>query len=390
VTGPGCAGEIVPLVHSDPARLVTAVLDVRTAGGIPLVGDDRWTPEQWARVRRSVADAPRRPDLAWAALTSGSTGAPRIVVRTAESWSASFPAIDSLLELRPDDVVYLPAPPASSLSLFSIAHAHAMDVTLALPSAHAVTGRDFAEATVLHGTPRALRSVVEAVDGGTPHRLRVALVGGSDLDPALRERAEGHGIRVIAYYGAAELSFVAVDDGDGLRPFPGVEVETRAGVLWVRSPFVSSGYVGGDGPFRRDDQGWCTVGDLAEHANGRIVLRGRADGAILTAAATVIPSEVEAVLRGIDGVGDAIVFGMPNAGVGALVSAVIEPEPSRPLPAIASVRAQAASSLTLTHVPRRWFGVGELPRTVTGKAARAEIVRRVLAGEVASLDDSVR
>jgi acyl-CoA synthetase (AMP-forming)/AMP-acid ligase II len=158
----------------------------------------------------------------------------------------------------------------------------------------------------------------------------------------------------------------------------------------VRSPFVSSGYADGDGPFQRDAQGWCTVGDLAELTVGRIVLRGRADGAILTAAATVIPSEVEAVLRGIDGVGDAIVFGLPNAGVGALVSAVIEPEPSRPLPEIASVRARAAASLTLTHLPRRWFGVDELPRTVTGKAARAEIVRRVLAGEVASLDDSVR
>ncbi|MFF1634575.1 class I adenylate-forming enzyme family protein [Leifsonia sp. NPDC058248] len=398
MTGPGCPGEIVPLIDSDPARLVAAVLRVRAAGGIPLVGDDRWTPQHWAGIRRSVAHAPRRPELAWAALTSGSTGTPRIVVRTAESWSASFAAIDALLELRPDDVIYLPAPPASSLSLFSIAHAHthaqahahAAGVTLALPSAHTVVARDFAGATVFHGTPRALQSVVEAIDGDAPHRLRVALVGGSDLDPALRERAAGHGIRVVGYYGAAELSFVAVDEGDGLRPFPGVDVESRESVLWVRSPFVSSGYLGDGGPFRRDGEGWSTVGDLADVADGQIQLRGRADGAILTAAATVIPSEVEAVLRGIDGVGDAVVFGLPNAGVGALVSAVIEPEPSRTMPAITSLRAQAAAGLTLTHLPRRWFGMGELPRTVTGKPARAEIVRRVLSGEVASLDDSVR
>jgi len=39
-----------------------------------------------------------------------------------------------------------------------------------------------------------------------------------------------------------------------------------------------------------------------------------------------------------------------------------------------------------THRPRRWFVVDELPRTVTGKAARAELADRLAAGTVASLD----
>jgi long-chain acyl-CoA synthetase len=309
------------------------------------------------------------------------------VLRTAASWADSFPAVGALLDLGPDDVLALSSPPASSLSLFSVAHAATVGCSLALPTTHALTPDDARDATRFHGAPNGLRALL---DGEVPPRLRVALIGGAALDPGLRARAEGLGIRVASYYGAAELSFVAVDDGvdpdrPGLRAFPGVELEVRDDdVLWVRSPFVATGYLAGDGPLRRDGD-WSTVGDRARIDDGVVTLLGRSDDAILTAAATVIPADVEEALRRLDEVDDAVVLGLANAGVGSLVAAVLELHPGAH-PTRAMLRDALAPLLPPTHRPRRWFVVDELPRTVTGKAARAELADRLAAGTVASLD----
>jgi long-chain acyl-CoA synthetase len=370
-------GEIVPLIGKDSAAVVAKALGVRAAGAIPLIGDARWPKTQWDAIRHTAATE-RRPDAGWATSTSGSSGAPRIVLRSAESWSTSFAAVDALMGVEPGDVLYLPSPPASSLSLFSIAHSAHSGLRLALPSSNAVTARDFRGASLFHGTPHALRTVLTAIESGAPARLRMALVGGSDVDPALREQAARLGIRLVSYYGAAELSFVAVDEGDGLRPFPGAEVQIRDGELWVRSPYVASGYLGGDGPLKTDANGWHSVGDLADADGDRIRVRGRSDDAILTASATVIPAEVETTLRSIAGIGDGVVFGLPVPGIGALVAAAIEPDPNLPGFDLGSIRRDAAALLAHTHMPRRWYVFDPFPRTASGKPSRAEIVRRAL------------
>jgi acyl-CoA synthetase (AMP-forming)/AMP-acid ligase II len=362
---------------------------VRAAGDIPLVDDARRPDAEREAVRALVWDARPPADAAWATLTSGSSGTPRIVLRTAASWAESFPAISALLDddAVPDAerVVALPAPPSSSLTLFSLAHALGGGPRPVFPGQDAGHDGGFAEATSFHGTPQALRALLDT--GGLP-RVRTALVGGSHLDENLRADAESRGIRVISYYGAAELSFVAVDDGSGLRPFSGVDIDVRDGELWVRSPYAALGYLGAGGPLRRDGD-WATVGDLAELDSGTGVdtgtrmlkLRGRADGAILTASATVIPEEVEAELRRLPAVADAVVFGLPAGNVGALVAAMVEPAPGSPAITAGTLRGSTSSRLGPAHRPRIWF-TGELPRNASGKPARAEVLRRALAGEV--------
>lgn len=373
----------IVVLYGAAHEVVERVRAVRAAGDVPLVGDERWPAAQREAVDTLVRDARPSTGAAWAALTSGSSGTPRVVLRTAASWSESFPAVAALLDdpAVPDGerVVALPAPPSSSLTLFSVAHALSGGPRPVFP------GHDdgLAEATSFHGTPQALRALL---DGGQLPRVRTALVGGSHLDDDLRAHAESRGIRVIAYYGAAELSFVAVDDGAGLRPFPGVDVGVRGGELWVRSPYTALGYLGDGGPLRTDGA-WATVGDLAEldtdtGAGTRTLrLRGRADGAIITASATVIPEEVEAELRRVPAIADAVVFGYPAGGVGALVAAMLEPAPGHPAIGKAALRGIVSARLGPAHRPRIWF-TGELPRNASGKPARAEIVRRVLAGEV--------
>lgn len=348
--------------------LLDRLREIRDGGDVPLVGDVRWPEAQWNAMVEAARTAELPEGTAWATMTSGSSGSPRIVLRTAASWGDSFDTVAGFLGVGSDGVVAVPAPPAASLTLYSYAHA--------LSGGPRPVPRVTTAADALHGTPEALRAVLDA---GVPPQLRAALIGGSHLDAGLRRRAEAAGIRVTAYYGAAELSFVAYDQGDGLLAFPGVEVRIRAGVLWARSPFIASGYAGAAGPLRRDGE-WATVGDRAEMVDGRVRLRGRADAAILSASATVVPEEVEAVLRSIPGVRDAIVFGLPRAPVGALIAAMLELDDEAP----GEIRSIAAARLAPTHRPRRWFA-GVIPRTLSGKPARAEAVRRVLAGEVSRL-----
>lgn len=385
----------VVVLDGAPRGLVDRLRAVRGAGDIPLVDDVRRPEAERVAVRALVRDTRPPADAAWATLTSGSSGTPRVVLRTAASWAESFPAVSALLydDAVPDveRVVALPAPPSSSLTLFSLAHALDGGPCPVFPGQGEGDGDSFAEATSFHGTPQALRALL---DGGGLPRLRTALVGGSHLDENLRADAESRGIRVIAYYGAAELSFVAVDDGSGLRPFPGVDIDVRDGELWVRSPYVALGYLGAGGPLRTEGE-WATVGDLAEldsrldpeldDGNGTqtrtLRLRGRADGAILTASATVIPEEVEAELRRLPTIADAVVFGLPAGNVGALVAAMVEPVPGAPTITAGALRGSTTSRLGPAHRPRIWF-TGELPRNASGKPARAEIVRRALAGEV--------
>ncbi|MFZ4841168.1 AMP-binding enzyme [Mycetocola saprophilus] len=348
--------------------------EVREVGDIPLIGDSRWSSTRWDAVRALAEDATPPVGAAWASVTSGTSGTPRILLRSEESWAASFPTITEVL--GDAATIVLPAPPVSSLTLFSLAHARS-----GLGPRPVFDTESIREAEAFHGTPQGLQLMLDA--GAIPS-VRTALIGGSLLDPRLRSRAEERGIRVVTYYGAAELSFVALDRGDGLRAFPGVELEVRTGVLWVRSPFTALGYVGTAGPLLRDGD-WITVGDLAELEHGVLRLRGRADGAIQTASATIIPEEVEAGLRRIPGVRDAVVFGYPAGNIGSLVAAMVEIEsaPGEPGEALTldALREAASDRLAPTQRPRLWFA-GSLPRTAAGKPARAEIVRRVLAGEV--------
>lgn len=67
------AGEIVPLAGTEPARLVAEIAAVRATDGIPLVGDGRRAPRHWIEMCRAAEAAGRRPDEAWASLTSGIT-----------------------------------------------------------------------------------------------------------------------------------------------------------------------------------------------------------------------------------------------------------------------------------------------------------------------------
>lgn len=300
--------------------------------------------------------------------TSGTTGgAPRTVLRTVRSWTDSFEPFTDCTGIDADDVV-LASGPASSMFVFARAHAAAL-------GARVIAGPrwrpdDAREATVAHLTTTMLADVLE-VDRP---RLRLAVVAGAALAPALRDRARAEGIDVVEYYGAAELSFVGIGR-ERLEPFPGAEVAVGGDLIWVRSPWTALGYAdGATGPLRTDGA-WCSVGDRGALVDGILTVHGRDD--VVTTGGTSVPvADVETVVRAAPGVRDVAVLGLPHERLGEVLTAVV----------VGGDREQTVGHvrdrLPREQRPVHWFTADRLPATATGKVSLADLRLALAAGEV--------
>jgi acyl-coenzyme A synthetase/AMP-(fatty) acid ligase len=366
-----------------PDRLLAALLRAARGDAPPLaVLDPGWPPGLRAEAARRLADATATGRLARGDLvlfTSGSGGRPRAVVRTVASWTASLAPLAALTGITGEDVVWLPGPLTSSLTLYG--GFAAMDA-----GARVVQGPPGPDVTSAHLVPAQLADACDlAEDGGLP-ALRTVVVAGAALPPALRSRATAHGWRVVEYYGAAELSFVGWrPDGGPFRDFPGARVRLHEGLLWSDSPYLAGGYLdpAEPGPLRRDGP-WATVADAGRRVAGGWVVTGRAEGAVTTGGHTVLVVEVEAFLGALPGVGEVAVAGLPHDRLGQVVAAVVVPdgrppagEPSAGDPAagprLAADLRRACRALPAAARPRRWLTCAALPRTPAGKVDRAAV-----------------
>lgn len=399
--------RLAPLRGADHEAVLRRALEARTAGLVPLVGDERWSVAQWqagvghaeALLAELTARAPdRAARIGWAAFTSGTTGRPRVILRTADSWRTGHRLVEDWLGLEPGESLLVPVHPVSSMAVNAADLCAHVGARLLVPSRARLRAADVTGGSAaVHCTPAQLADLCDLLAAvraaSAPAGPRVVLVGGDRLPGQLRERAAALGLRVVHYYGSAEASFVAVDpDGSGLRALPGVRLEIREGVLHVRSDQLAEpdGTRLTDGTPRWGADGWLCTGDRAQiDDDGVLHLRGRADDAILTGGATVIPAEVEAELlratvrrestaSGGDSAPHAVpvctavlVQGEPAPRLGSLVVAHVEPAPGLPADVVlAALKEHARTHLPPAARPRRWQVVDRLERTGSGKIRR--------------------
>ncbi|MEV0086780.1 AMP-binding protein [Saccharopolyspora sp. NPDC050642] len=322
--------------------------------------------------------------------TSGSSGPPKVLIRSRRSWLRSFAALG--LPLSSSDRVLIPGPLSSSLFLFGALHAlhEGADVELLDKWSAAGAAGASRRSTAVHLVPAMLSTLVSTLERDPVLRAecgwRVVVCGGARVDDSLAERLAKvlPGCELVEYYGSAEHSLIAVRRGGSLRPVVDVDVRDPVdgvGELWVRSDLVFDGYLrdGAIVPATTED-GWSTVGDRAvRHADGSLEVLGRLGSAINTGARIVGAEEVESVLRGAEGVLDVLVCASPHPRFGELVTAVVEIDPATP-PSLRELRARARNALGPAKRPRRWLAVRELPRTASGKPARALIAERLRTG----------
>jgi acyl-CoA synthetase (AMP-forming)/AMP-acid ligase II len=108
---------------------------------------------------------------------------------------------------------------------------------------------------------------------------------------------------------------------------------------------------------------WIRTTDIASiDDDGFVTLHGRADGAINRGGFKVLPETVRRVLVAHPAVRDACVVGVPDARLGQVPFAAIEPVPGTPTPSEDELKDVVRQALPIYNVPVAFAVVDELPR----------------------------
>ncbi len=325
-------------------------------------------------------------------LTSGSSGQPRRIWRSVESWTASFAVNARLFGIGPGLPVAVLGRLSHSLSLYGAfeglslgATLHLMDGLRSDRQRHEMAARKVA---LVYATPAQLRLLVEA-GGPVLHDLRFVLVGGSKLDGPLRAALTNIAPRasVREFYGAAEASFITLagpetpEDSVG-SAYPGVEIAVRdaggeglpegaLGMIWVRSPYLFRAYAGADAGSARWDRGWLTVGEMGHLSGGQLYLAGRAGRMVTVADQNVFPEEIEAFLAGLPGVRRVAVVPVADGLRGQVLVAVCQGDAAQEGAILRAVRGE----LGPLKAPKALIWRQDWPELASGKTDLVAISR---------------
>ena len=332
--------------------------------------------------------------------TSGSTGLPKPVYITTESFLVQTAAVVEAGGLAPGD------PVVGSLQLsthYGLGQALILSTVLGSPLGlverfdHRSVLRLLAAAPYAYwaATPLMADLLARApLPGPCPAAPPVCHISAGRLaERTFRAFAERFGVRLRPSYGQTENGFITVDTApaDAIRPdrvgrpAPGIEVRIgddpldplppgQLGRVWYRSPWYMQGY--GFPPALQPREGragfWPTadVGFLDDA--GYLALAGRADDCFKTGQGYLVnPSQVAHALAGHPGVIEVVVLpvqGPEGPVVGAAVEseAAIDPD---------ELRSAAARALPPWLHPRIVVVTRQLPRLAGGKADRRAVQR---------------
>ncbi len=313
-------------------------------------------------------------------LTSGSTGAPRRIRRSHASWIASFAVNAARFGIGPGARVAVLGRLVHSLSLYGAmegmhlgAEVHLLDGLR--PDRQRAALADW-RVTHLYATPAQLRLLTERPGAACPS-LAVILVGGSKLDTGLRAALVGlaPAARIVEFYGAAETSFITLADeatpeGSVGQAYPGVTLDLRDGLVWVKSPYLFEGYAGDPGGARWQD-GWLSVGEAGRLEAGYLILLGRAGRMVTVADQNVFPEEIEALLERFPGIRHAAVLPRPDPRRGSVLIAVVQGDRAQEPDILVALR----RALGPLKTPKALIWRQEWPMLASGKTDLAALER---------------
>lgn len=344
--------------------------------------------------------AHRSPEHAGLLLqSSGTTGLPKIVFRTAVSLDAVAAAMAEAIGFTPADRVVACVP---------LCHSYGVEHGLLAPlwagsAVRLCQGFDLptvmaeldAGATVFPGVPFIYETLARQAAGRTYPRLRAAYSAGGPLPDAVRDACrDALNLTVTQLYGATEIGSVTYSDPgrDGFNPasvgraMRGVDVRilpldatTAAdplppnadGQVAVKADSMFAGYLDGSpGPLL---DGYFVTGDLGRlDPHGNLTLTGRLKLLIDVAGLKVNPLEVEAVLAEHPSVSASVVIALPVTQTVSRLKAIIVPRPGA-APEAEAIRQFLRGRLAAYKVPRIVEFREDLPRSAAGKVLRQQV-----------------
>ncbi len=314
--------------------------------------------------------------------TSGSTGRPKRVALGADALLASAAASEVQLGGPGQWLLALPTHYIAGVNVLVRSLASGTEPAIMAPG-HFSAER-FVEAAARLGEPRRYTSLVpaqlarliesdSALD--TLRRFDRILVGGQAVPVTLAARALELGLNLTRTYGSSETSGGCVWDG---VPIGDTELRVVDGRIEIAGSVLAHGYL--DDPERTaaafiDEAGtrWYRTDDTGTISDGVLSVTGRVDDVIITGGIKVSLAEIEAVIRTLDGLEDAVVVATPHPQWGdtPVVAGTTDV-------ALDAIRAAVASRLGAAAAPTRLLLLESIPLTATGKPDRPSIVALAL------------
>lgn len=236
--------------------------------------------------------------------------------------------------------------------------------------------------------------------------VRMLLSGAGPLpEETVRAFEARTGVAVEQGYGLTEAGPVVTSTigatshkpGSAGRALPGIEIrvvdDTGAdvhsadpGEIWVRGANLFSGYWP-DGDEAPGPDGWLQTGDVGfVDSDGDLFMVDRLKELVIVSGFNVYPSEIEDVIREVEGVAECAVIGVSDHTTGeSVVGYVVATSDSRACAThgsgdagsgehlAAAVKAHCADRLARFKVPSRVTIVDELPHSATGKVAKGRL-----------------
>jgi acyl-CoA synthetase (AMP-forming)/AMP-acid ligase II len=335
--------------------------------------------------------------------TSGSTADPKGVIHTHGSLLHQGAKVAASYPYSGDDRVFTPMPffwvGGLTLNLLNVMQVGAALLCSSVTRPDALL--EFLErqrVTYMMSWPHTARAL--AADPSFPGRDFSAMRGGALQEALPEHRRLRSGVTFGRALGMTETSgphTIAhlelpedLTDSFG-TPMPGMELrlidpstgepiddDDEIGELLVRGDALMQGMVKRERQDIFDSEGWYPTGDLCSFRQRHLFFHGRIDDMIKTAGANVAPGEVEAVLRAIPGVVQVHVTGVRDETRGAVVAAVVVPEPGVHI-AVDDVRGVAIQELSSYKVPRTILVIeaGDLPMMSSAKVDRRALLERL-------------
>jgi acyl-coenzyme A synthetase/AMP-(fatty) acid ligase len=332
-------------------------------------------------------EAPRSLETEWLLFTSGTSGAPKLVIHTLAGLTGAI-APAPAEGPRPVWGTFYDIRRYGGLQI--LLRALTGGCTLALsdggqPLAEQLAHLARVGVSHLTGTPSHWRGVLMSSPSAiTPTYVRLS---GEIADQAVLDGLKAafpHAAVVHAY--ASTEAGVGFEVTDGLEGFPAayigrpgpVSMKVEDGSLRIASPRAASGYAGPDAPALAGSDGFIDTGDMLELKDGRYRFVGRRSGIINVGGLKVHPEEVEAVINGHPAVRASRVLARRSPILGAVVSAEVtlaDPQAAATAEAQAALRASilelCRDALPPHKTPASVRFVAQLAMTPGGKLERA-------------------
>ncbi|MBT9557831.1 MAG: AMP-binding protein [Myxococcales bacterium] len=302
---------------------------------------------------------------AFAILTSGTTGEPRLIALGATQMTLSAFASTIRLGHLPTDRWLLTLPLHHVGGLMVLVRSALIGTTVRIE-----TGGTDAVATQLHSGDVSLVSLVPAqlqrllADGASPFApaVRAVLVGGAPMPPVVLDQARALGVPLALSWGMTETSSqVATQHPSDLAPSLAAPP-----LAFARIAADTEGRLHVYGPQAR---GHVETRDLGSVADDGVRVTGRLDDTFISGGVNVDPTEVEAALRRHPAIADVMVVGIADDAFGERAGALYVTDTTADLEP--SLAAWARAHLPPAARPVVWLAVPTLPLTPLGKPARS-------------------